>query len=182
VSKHEELPTMGLPIREPSSSRYGLGLVAATLATGAIVLGLGYGALQFTSGPCDELYRDGVDGLKAQVDYLKDNGLAIGVNAVEIQELRSSTQVAGEALRNCCEQRRDGSISEANFQQCNDQAQAMAALPEALIAARGEPDAAKAAIRSASTTLRNIAGDLADLALPAVASSETDADAPTASD
>ena len=175
VSKHEELPPMGLPIREQSSSKYMLGLVVATVITGALVLGLGYGMLQLTGGPCEEFYREGVDGLKAQVDYLKDNGTALGVNAVEIQELRASTQVAGDALRSCCEQRQEGAISEENYRQCGEQAKAMAALPDALVAARNEPDAAKDAIRSTATTLRNIAGDVADLALPAVASSDAGA-------
>jgi uncharacterized protein YdeI (YjbR/CyaY-like superfamily) len=173
VPDKNELPPMGLPIREQSSSNYLLGLTVATLATGAVVFALGYGAMQATSGPCDALYSDSVDGLKAQVEFLKKEGAALGINAVEVQELRASTNVAGDALRNCCEQRQDGAISEERFEQCNAQATVMAGLPDELIAARDEADAAKQAVRNTATRLRNIAGDLSDLSLPAVASSES---------
>jgi hypothetical protein len=155
---------MGLPLQEPSSSKYFAGLAVMVLITGALVLGIGYGALEFSSGPCDALYNDAVGGLKAEVEYLKESGPALGVNKVEIQELRSSTQVAGDSLKACCDQHADGAIDDASFQQCQDHAAEMAELPKALIAAHGTADAAKKAIRKASTALRGIAGDLTDIA------------------
>lgn len=174
MTDKNDLPPIGLPIKESSSWRYLLGITTATIATGALVVALGYGALQFASGPCDAIYLEAVSGLRAEVEFLKDRGAAIGVNAVEVQELRTSTRVAGEALKACCLQRQEHAISEERYLECQDQARVMARLPADLVAARNEPDAAKKAIRLASSRLRGIAGDLSDLALPPVASRDDD--------
>jgi len=164
VAKNDEMPPMGLPLNEPSSSKYLLGLTAMVLVTGALIFGAGYGLLQLSSGPCDELYGEAMDGLRAEVDFLKESGGEFGVNKVEIQELRSSVQVAGDSLKGCCEQQRSGAIDEAAFQQCRDHAAAMAALPAGIVAAHGEATEAKKAIRKAANELRGIASDLTDIA------------------
>jgi hypothetical protein len=153
---------MGLPLNEPSSPKYFLGLVAMVLIVGAVVLAGGYGAMQLTSGPCDELYDQALGGLEAEVDFLKESGDAIGVNKVEAQELRTSTQVAGDSLETCCEQR--AAIGAENFAQCEQKAARMAAMPAELIAAHGEPSEAKKAVRKAANELRGIASDLVDIA------------------
>jgi hypothetical protein len=164
VAKNDELPPMGLPLEEPSSFRYLLGVIAMVFACGALVFAIGYGSLQLSSGPCDELYAEALDGLEAEVEFLKESGTALGVNKVEIQELRSGTQVAGDSLETCCEQQKKGAISEDRFQECKDHAATMAALPAELVAAHGDPTAAKKAIRTAANRLRGIAGDLTDIA------------------
>ncbi len=164
MAKNDELPPMGLPLEEPSSSKYLLGLTAMVIACAAVVFAIGYGSLQFSSGPCDELYAEALDGLKAEVEFLKESGAALGVNKVEIQELRAGTQVAGDSLEACCEQKKKGAIGEDRFQECKQRASTMAALPAELIAAHGDPTAAKKAIRAAANRLRSIAGDLTDIA------------------
>jgi hypothetical protein len=171
VAKNDELPPMGLPLNEPSSSKYFVGVTAMVVVTGALLFGIGYGALQFASGPCDALHAEAVDGLRAEVDFLKESGGALGVNKVEVQELRASTQIAGDSLNFCCEEQRSGRLDEARFQQCRDHAAAMAALPPEIVAAHGEPAEAKKAIRKAANQLRGIASDLTDIA----SSSERDA-------
>jgi hypothetical protein len=164
VAKHDELPPMGLPLEEPSSSKYLFGVTAMVVACGALVFAIGYGALQLSSGPCDELYGAALDGLEAEVEFLKESGAALGVNKVEIQELRSSTQVAGDSLEACCEQQKQGAIGEEKFQECEQHAIAMAALSTELVARHDDGAAAKQAIRSTANRLRAIAGDLADIA------------------
>jgi hypothetical protein len=164
VAKSDELPPMGLPLEEPSSSRYFFGVAAMVIVCGALVFAIGYGSLQFSSGPCDELHGEAFDGLKAEVEFLKESGTALGVNKVEIQELRSSTQVAGDSLEACCEQQKKGAISEDRFQECKNHATTMAALPAELVAAHRDPTAVKKAIRAAANRLRAIAGDLTDIA------------------
>jgi hypothetical protein len=164
MAKNDELPPMGLPLNEPSSPKYFLGLVAMVLIVGGLVFAIAFGALQFTSGPCDELYANATDGLRAEVEFLKESGESLGVNKVEIQELRSSTQVAGDSLKACCQQQRDGLISAESFAQCERHASAMAALPAELVAAHGEATEAKTAIRKAANELRRLAGDLTDIA------------------
>jgi hypothetical protein len=164
MAKNDELPPMGLPLEEPSSSKYLLGLTAMVIACAALVFAIGYGSLQLSSGPCDELYAEALDGLKSEVEFLKESGAALGVNKVEIQELRAGTQVAGDSLEACCEQKKKGAISEDRFQECKQRASTMAALPAELIAAHGDPTAAKQAIRAAANRLRGIAGDLTDIA------------------
>ncbi|MBW2289527.1 MAG: hypothetical protein JRG90_17105 [Deltaproteobacteria bacterium] len=47
----------------------------------------------------DELHGEAIDGLKAEVEFLKESGATLGVNKVEIQELRSAAQVAGDSTR-----------------------------------------------------------------------------------
>lgn len=164
MANNDELPPLGLPPNEPSASGYFGGLTAMVVVTGVLVFGIGYGALQLTSGPCDELYEEAVEGLRAELDFLRESGDALGVNKVEIQELRSSIQVAGDSLEACCEQRMDAQISEASFQQCRDRSAVMAELPADLVAAHSEPAAAKKAIRKAANRLRGLAGDLTDIA------------------
>lgn len=164
MAKNDELPPMGLPLQEPSSSKYILGLTAMVVVCGAVIFAIGYGSLQLSSGPCDELYGKALGGLEAEVDFLKESGAALGVNKVEIQELRSSTQVAGDSLEACCEQQKQGAISEERFQECKRHATTMAALPAELVAAHDDPIAVKKVIRSAANRLRAIAGDLTDIA------------------
>jgi hypothetical protein len=166
VAKNDELPPMGLPLEERSSSRYFLGLTAMIVACGALLFAVGYGSLQLSSGPCDELHDEALGGLRAEVEFLKESGSALGVNKVEIQELRSSTQVAGDSLEACCEQHAQGAIDAERFQECQQHATTMAALPAELIAAHGDPDAAKQAIRTAANRLRGMASDLTDIANP----------------
>ena len=164
MAKKDELPPMGLPLEEPSSSRYFFGVTAMVVVCGALIFAVGYGSLQLSSGPCGELYGEALDGLKAEVEFLKESGSALGVNKVEIQELRASTQVAGESLEACCEQQRQGAIGEDQFRECKEHATAMAALPDELVAAHGDPATAKKAIRTAANRLRSIASDLTDIA------------------
>lgn len=164
MAKNDELPPMGLPLEEPSSSKYFFGVIAMVAVCGALVLAIGYGSIQLSSGPCDELYSEAFDGLEAEIEFLKESGTALGVNKVEIQELRSGTQVAGDSLEACCEQRNSGAISEDRFQECKHHVTTMAALPAELVAAHGDPTAAKKAIRTAANRLRGIAGDLTDIA------------------
>ena len=163
MAKNDELPPMGLPLEEPSSSRYFFGVTAMVVVCGALVFAIGYGSLLLSSGPCDELYAEALGGLEAEVEFLKESGAALGVNKVEIQELRSGTQVAGDSLEACCEQRKKGAISEDRFQDCRDHATTMAALPANLVAAHGDSAAAKKAIRTTANRLRGIAGDLTDI-------------------
>jgi len=164
VAKNDELPPMGLPLAEPSSSRYFLGVAAMVVVCGALVVAVGYGSLQLSSGPCDELTDQALDGLKAEVEFLKESGAALGVNAVEIQELRSSTQVAGNSLESCCEQHASGAIESAHFEECKQRASTMAALSSELVAAHDDPAAAKRTIRTVANRLRGIASDLTDIA------------------
>jgi hypothetical protein len=164
MAKNDELPPLGLPLKEPSSSRYFFGLTAMVVACGALFFAIGYGSLRLSSGPCDELHGEALGGLEAEVEFLRESGTALGVNNVEVQELRASTQVAGDSLEFCCEQQKEGVLSEDRFQECKQHAATMAALPAELIAAHGDPTAAKKAIRSAASRLRAIAGDLTDIA------------------
>jgi hypothetical protein len=163
VAKNDELPPMGLPLEEPSSSRYLLGLTAMVVACAALVFAIGYGSIQLSTGPCDRLYAEALDGLRAEVEFLKESGATLGVNKVEIQALRASTQVAGDSLEACCEQRKKGAIGEDRFQECRQRATTMAALAAKLVAAHGDPTAAKKAIRTTANRLRGIAGDLTDI-------------------
>ncbi len=139
MAKNDELPPMGLPLEEPSSSRYLLGLTAMVVACAALVFAIGYGSIQLSTGPCDELYAEALDGLRAEVEFLKESGATLGVNKVEIQALRASTQVAGDSLEACCEQRKKGAIGEDRFQECKQRATTMAALAAKLVAAHGDP-------------------------------------------
>jgi len=164
VAKHDELPPMGLPLEEPSSSRYLFGMIAMVIACGAVVFAVGYGSLQLSSGPCDEIHAAALDGLEAEVEFLKESGTTLGVNKVEIQELRSSTRVAGDSLEACCEQHERGGISEEQFAECRQHADTMATLSTKLTAAHEDSAAAKQAIRSAANHLRGIASDLTDIA------------------
>jgi hypothetical protein len=155
---------MGLPLQEPSSSKYLLGVIAMVVVCGAAVFAVGYGSLQLSSGPCDELYGQAVDGLEAEVEFLKESGAALGVNKVEIQELRSSTRVAGDSLEACCEQHERGGMSDESFAECKQHADTMATLSTELVAAHEDAATAKQAIRSVANHLRGIASDLTDIA------------------
>lgn len=164
MAKNDELPPMGLPLVEPSSSRYLLGVIGMVVVCGALVFATGYGSLKFSSGPCDELYAEALDGLNAEVEYLEESGEALGVNKVEIQDLRAGTRIAGNSLEACCEQRNNGAISEEHFQECRDHAATMASISAELVAAHANASAAKKAIRTAANRLRGISGDLTDIA------------------
>lgn len=169
MANNDELPPMGLPLEEPSSSKYLFGVTGMVVACGALIFAVGYGSLKLASGPCDELSGEALAGLKAEVEFLKESGTALGVNKVEIQELRASTQVAEDSLEACCEQLNQGAIDEDRFQQCQRHAATMATLPAEIVAAHDDSAAAKKAIRTAANRLRGIASDLTDIANPSEA-------------
>ena len=164
MAKNDELPPMGLPTAPPSSSGYFFGIITMVILCGAVVLAIGYGSITLQSGPCDELYGEALGGLEAEVDFFRKSGSDVGVSRVEIQELRASTQVAGDSLEACCEQQQEGTISEERFRECRQHASAMAAIPAELAATHSDPVLAKKTIRSAASRLRGIAADLNDVA------------------
>lgn len=163
MAKNDELPPMGLPLVERSSTGYFFGVIGMVIVCGAAVLAIGYGSLRLSGGPCDALYGEALDGLRAEVEFFRRSGTALGVSKAEIQDLRAGTQVAQESLEACCEQRQEGSISEDVFQECRAHASVIEALPAELAAAHGDPAAAKQVIRTAAGRLRGVAGDLADI-------------------
>jgi hypothetical protein len=164
MAKNDELPPMGLPLTKRSSSRYFFGVIAMVVVCGAAVFAVGYGSLHFSRGPCDDLYGEALEGLRAEVKFFRKSGTAIGVSSVEIQELRTSTQLATDSLVACCEQRQEGTLSEKDFRACDERAAEIAALPAVLAAAHDDATAAKKAMQTASSRLRGIAVDLTEIA------------------
>jgi hypothetical protein len=164
MAKNDDLPPIGLPLVEARSSWYFVRVTAMVIACGALVGAVGYGALRISSGPCEELYGEVLDGLRAEVAFFRKSGSALGMSKVEIQELRASTQVAEESLEACCEQRQDGALSEDRFRECHDHAMVISAIPAKLAAVHGDGDAATRAIRKASKQLRDAADELSEIA------------------
>jgi len=163
MAKNEELPPMGLPLVEPRSSRYFLGIIAMMIVCGGAVLAIGYGSLQLSASACDGLYADALDGLRSEINFFRESGSDLGVSKVEIQELRAGTQVAQESLEACCEQRQDGAIDENQFRECREHAAVLETLPAELAATHDDPAAAKKVIRTAANRLRGLAGDLEEI-------------------
>jgi hypothetical protein len=166
MAKNDELPPIGLPLVEPSSTGYFLRVSAMVVACGAVVLAVGYGWLHVSSGPCDAVYGAALGELRAEVDFFRESGAELGLNTVEIQELRASARVAEDSLMACCEQQREGALSADGFPECDEHASVIAALPAQLAAAHGDAAIAKKVVRTAASRLRGAASDLADIASP----------------
>jgi len=163
MSRNEELPPIGLPIQQRSSSGYFFGILGAIALCGAAAFGLGYGWLQLSTGHCDERYSEPLAALDAEVEFFRTSDVDTGLSSVELHDLRSSARLAKEALIACCEQQEDGGAGEAAFAACDAQVTEIAAVQGRLAAARERPNAMYQTVLTAAKRLRAISYDLEDV-------------------
>lgn len=164
MPKNEELPPIGLPIRQRSSTGYFFGIAAMVVVCGAAALGLGYGWLELSRGPCHDRYDDLLVGLRAEVEFFRKSGDTLGLGSTELHELRTGAQLAEESLLACCEQHEAGSSGADHFAACDAQGAEIAAVQQRLAETRNRPNAAFKVITTAAKRLRGISYDLEDIA------------------